>query len=133
VAADSKASVKGKFIEILGFYDPINKKCEFKKDRIDHWKSVGSQLSETVAKLVEKGGKVELKKKTKPNKKSILREQKAKEEAEAPKEEVVEEVKEEAPAEEVSKEEVKEEASAEETSAKEVKEETPAEETKDEK
>ena len=87
VVADSRSRVQGRFIEIIGFYDPINKLCKLDKERIDYWKGVGAGVSDTVAGLISRDGKVELKKRTKPNRKSAVRaqqeaERKAQEEAE---------------------------------------------------
>lgn len=45
----------GNFIEILGTYDPNNKKEKFKVDmeRVNHWKSKGATATETVANLLK--------------------------------------------------------------------------------
>lgn len=49
VLTDSKNSTKsGRFLEILGTYDPVNDVKEVKADRIKHWISKGAQLSDTV-------------------------------------------------------------------------------------
>jgi small subunit ribosomal protein S16 len=57
VAADSRAPRDGKFIEILGTYNPMTKKDEaplldFNLERIDYWISHGAQPSDTVAGLI---------------------------------------------------------------------------------
>jgi small subunit ribosomal protein S16 len=56
VAADSRSPRDGRFLEILGWYDPKRKENNFalKMDRIAHWKSRGAQISETVSSLVRK-------------------------------------------------------------------------------
>lgn len=41
----------GRFLEILGFYDPKSKNCDLKKDRILFWISKGAQLSDTIHNL----------------------------------------------------------------------------------
>jgi len=41
----------GRFLEILGFYDPKSKNCDLKKDRILFWMSKGAQLSDTIHNL----------------------------------------------------------------------------------
>jgi small subunit ribosomal protein S16 len=75
VLTDSKNSTKsGKFLEVLGMYDPVNDKKEIKADRVKHWMSQGAQLSDTVHNwLVEKkvisGKKVNALPKKKPIKK----------------------------------------------------------------
>lgn len=56
VAADGRSPRDGRFLEILGWYDPKmkGKNYELKMDRIDHWKKNGAQLSDTVRSLVVK-------------------------------------------------------------------------------
>jgi small subunit ribosomal protein S16 len=56
VLTDSHNSTKsGKFIEVLGNYDPVNDIKEVKADRVKHWMSHGAQLSDTVHNwLIEK-------------------------------------------------------------------------------
>lgn len=49
-----KASRSGAFFEILGTYDPISKKIEFKKDRVEYWRSKGAQISPTALQLSKK-------------------------------------------------------------------------------
>ena len=57
VAVDSRRSRDGRFIEILGFYEPQARgesvPMRLDLSRIEYWKSVGAQLSVRVAKLVE--------------------------------------------------------------------------------
>ncbi len=48
--------IKGKFIEILGHYDPSNDEFEIKKDRVEHWLKNGSKVSQTAASLLKKKG-----------------------------------------------------------------------------
>lgn len=59
VAADTKSPRDGRFIEILGWYDPKRKGDNFKldMDRVEHWLSKGAQLSETARTLVKKATK----------------------------------------------------------------------------
>lgn len=54
VAADSRSPRDGRFLEILGWYDPKlkGKNCTLKLDRIQYWNSVGAQMSDTVRNLV---------------------------------------------------------------------------------
>jgi len=55
VVCEHTKPVKGKFIEILGSYDPHQedkKGLVFKKDRIDYWVGNGAQLSPTIASLI---------------------------------------------------------------------------------
>ena len=53
VVGDARSSPKGKFIEIVGWYDPRTKKLEVKKERVTDWLSKGAQLSNTVSKLLK--------------------------------------------------------------------------------
>ena len=57
VAADSRTRRDGRFIERLGFYNPVASGSEqplrVAFDRIDYWTGQGAQLSPTVARLVE--------------------------------------------------------------------------------
>lgn len=54
VAADVRAPRDGKFLEILGYYDPTTNpnKLEIKKDRIDKWIENGAQYSGRVEKII---------------------------------------------------------------------------------
>ena len=55
VLVDSrKAPQSGAFLEILGFYDPKSKKGEFKKERVEYWRSKGAQISPTALQLFKK-------------------------------------------------------------------------------
>lgn len=42
----------GRFLEVVGVYNPLNKKRELKADRIKYWMSVGAQPSDTVYNLL---------------------------------------------------------------------------------
>ena len=57
VVADSRNRRDGRFIERVGFYNPVaNEKQErvrLSADRLNHWIGQGAQLSEAVAKLVK--------------------------------------------------------------------------------
>lgn len=54
VAADSRSPRDGKFLEILGYYDPRKKPhvLEVNTDRVQDWVSKGAQTSERVGKLI---------------------------------------------------------------------------------
>ena len=56
VAADSRSPRDGKFLEILGWYDPKRegRNWNLKTDRISHWVGKGAQVSETVRSLLKK-------------------------------------------------------------------------------
>jgi len=58
VVADSRNRRDGRFIERVGFYNPIAGEGEeglrLALDRVEHWQHRGAQLSDTVAGLVKK-------------------------------------------------------------------------------
>lgn len=58
VVAESKSPRDGRFVEIIGTYDPKNKdkdrQLNLKLDRAEHWLSVGAQPSDTVRSLIRK-------------------------------------------------------------------------------
>jgi small subunit ribosomal protein S16 len=57
VATDSRNRRDGKFIERVGFYNPVAAEGEeglrVSLDRLNYWTGVGAQLSPTVARLVK--------------------------------------------------------------------------------
>jgi small subunit ribosomal protein S16 len=58
VIANSTAPRDGKFIEIIGTYDPMLAKesperVKLKQDRVQYWLSVGAQPTDRVAKLIK--------------------------------------------------------------------------------
>ena len=56
VVADSRSPRDGKFIELIGTYDPkkTDHNSTLKLDRIDHWIAQGAQPSDTVRSLIKK-------------------------------------------------------------------------------
>lgn len=58
VATDKESPRDGRFIEILGFYNPRTQPFSFnvKEDRVYHWLSNGAQPSESVMKLFKSVG-----------------------------------------------------------------------------
>jgi len=52
VLAEHTSKPQGKFIEILGFYNPRLKQKGFKKERIEHWIAKGAKPSPTVHNLL---------------------------------------------------------------------------------
>ncbi|MEP6699626.1 MAG: 30S ribosomal protein S16 [Verrucomicrobiota bacterium] len=62
VVADSRSPRDGKFIEIIGTYDPKkpDHNSTLKLDRIEHWISQGAQPSDTVRSLIKKNKKKSL-------------------------------------------------------------------------
>jgi small subunit ribosomal protein S16 len=61
VAADSRNRRDGRFIERIGFFNPVASGAEesvrIAQDRLTYWQGVGAQLSPTVARLVAQAGK----------------------------------------------------------------------------
>ena len=61
VVADARERRDGRFIERVGFYNPVAsgnaESLRVAIDRVTHWKSVGAQLSPTVARLVAQSQK----------------------------------------------------------------------------
>ena len=57
VVAEARSRRDGRFIERVGFYNPVaagaEQRLRVAMDRITHWSGVGAQLSPTVARLVE--------------------------------------------------------------------------------
>jgi len=61
VVADAHERRDGRFIERLGFYNPMAAATEqplrLALDRVNYWAGVGAQLSPTVARLVDQAKK----------------------------------------------------------------------------
>jgi small subunit ribosomal protein S16 len=59
VVADKRVRRDGRFIERLGFYNPLAKDGEEKlrvaQDRLTYWRGVGAQASPTVERLLKDG------------------------------------------------------------------------------
>lgn len=53
----------GKYLELLGTFDPRSKKLDLKIERIKYWLSVGAQTSNTINNLLIKAGVITGKKK----------------------------------------------------------------------
>ena len=52
VILEHTSRVKGKYLELLGNYNPHQKEFKVKKDRIEYWVSQGAQVSPTVNNLM---------------------------------------------------------------------------------
>ncbi|PIV42539.1 MAG: 30S ribosomal protein S16, partial [Candidatus Nealsonbacteria bacterium CG02_land_8_20_14_3_00_40_11] len=57
-----KSSTGGRFVEDVGFYNPITKEKNLKAERIKYWISVGAKPLETVHNLLVSGKIIEGKK-----------------------------------------------------------------------
>ena len=57
VATDSRARRDGRYIERLGYYNPVARgdatETQLNVERIDYWIGVGAQMSDRVAKIVK--------------------------------------------------------------------------------
>jgi len=60
VVADSRSPRDGKFIEIIGTYDPkqTGQNSSFNVERAEYWISKGAQPSDTVRSLIKKQKKI---------------------------------------------------------------------------
>lgn len=56
VLAEHSNAVKGKFIEVIGSYNPGTKQFTAKKDRIEYWVGKGAQPTDSLATLLKKEG-----------------------------------------------------------------------------
>lgn len=58
VVAESSARRDGRFVELVGTYDPTQKNQEAQTklnlERVDHWVSCGAKPSETVGSLIKR-------------------------------------------------------------------------------
>ena len=61
VVADGRNRRDGRFIERVGFYNPVaaggEQPLRVAFDRLNHWTGVGAQMSDTVARLVAQAQK----------------------------------------------------------------------------
>ncbi len=55
VVADQQSPRDGRFIEIIGTYDPLPNpaRVELKEERVRYWLGVGAQPSDSVARLLQ--------------------------------------------------------------------------------
>jgi small subunit ribosomal protein S16 len=63
VVADSRTRRDGRFIERIGFYNPVASANEeglrIVGDRLNHWRQQGARLSPTVTRLVKQSAKAQ--------------------------------------------------------------------------
>jgi small subunit ribosomal protein S16 len=61
VATDSRNRRDGRFIERVGFYNPVaaggEESLRIQLDRVKHWQDAGAQTSPAVARLIKEYGK----------------------------------------------------------------------------
>ena len=57
VATDSRARRDGRYIERLGYYNPVargdSSEVKIDLDRVDYWIGVGAQMSDSVKKVIK--------------------------------------------------------------------------------
>lgn len=62
VATDSRARRDGRYIERLGYYNPVARgdatEIQLNLERVDYWVGVGAQMSDSVRKIVKDHRKV---------------------------------------------------------------------------
>ena len=58
VAANSEAPRSGKFLEILGYYDPMRDPAVVKihEDKLNYWLQTGARVTESAQALIKKHG-----------------------------------------------------------------------------
>ena len=56
IATDSESPRDGKFLEVLGYYDPFQDQgqAQIDKERVEKWVQKGAKISETVSSLLRK-------------------------------------------------------------------------------
>lgn len=61
VVADSRAPRDGKFIEEIGYYNPVSepKQIKINDEKANKWLKVGAQPTDTVKKLLQQQGIIE--------------------------------------------------------------------------
>jgi small subunit ribosomal protein S16 len=59
VVADAKMPRDGRFIEEIGYYDPLpaQEKIQVKQTRLDYWLKQGAQLSDSLKSLLKRAKK----------------------------------------------------------------------------
>ena len=59
VVADSRFPRDGRFIEELGYYNPMNKELKLDNDKAAEWVKKGAQPTDTVRALLKKNGAIQ--------------------------------------------------------------------------
>ena len=62
VVQDSRRTTRGRYLEIVGFYNPKRKIGKIEKERVLYWLSQGAQISDTVHNFLVREGIVKAKK-----------------------------------------------------------------------
>ncbi len=79
VIAESASPRDGKFVEIVGFYNPLTDPATVavKEERVKHWLSVGVRPTETVHRLLARKGVMEAYQAPPQSKKALAKRQQA--------------------------------------------------------
>ena len=138
VVADSRFARDGRFIEKLGFFNPLlpkekKERIGIETDRVKYWISQGAKPTMRVARILGEKEIIPMPANTNNPKKAIPKKDRKKDASEAPKEEKKAEAPKEEKKAEAPKEEKKAEAPKEEKKAEAPKEEKKAEAPKEEK
>lgn len=56
IAADARSPRDGRFIEKLGFWNPLTKELKWNTERVNYWLGTGAQPTDRVAKIILKEG-----------------------------------------------------------------------------
>jgi small subunit ribosomal protein S16 len=59
VIADARSPRDGRFIEEIGYYNPLNKELKMDNEKAAGWLSKGVQPTDTVRALLKKSGAIE--------------------------------------------------------------------------
>ena len=59
VAADARAPRDGKFIDEVGYYNPITKDLKIDNEKANDWIKKGAQPTDTVRALLKKSGAID--------------------------------------------------------------------------
>ena len=59
VVADSRAPRDGKFIEEIGYYNPLTKETKIDNEKAADWVAKGAQPTDTVKALLKKNGAIQ--------------------------------------------------------------------------
>ena len=54
VVCDARSPRDGRFIEVIGYYDPRHEDEKIDLERVDYWMPRGAQPSETVKKIIDR-------------------------------------------------------------------------------
>lgn len=58
VVIERERARNSRSVEVVGFYNPINKEVKLEHERINHWLKVGAKPSDTVTRLLKNNAPV---------------------------------------------------------------------------